>query len=632
MCGICGIVGGDILAGERDSIVRAMTDCLAHRGPQGEGLASGEKFSFGHRRLAVIDLQTGQQPMWSGDGRYCLTYNGEIYNYLELRQKLSRDGVRFTTFSDTEVLLNLLIRHDVDALPMCNGMFAFALYDTHKNSLLLGRDHAGVKPLYYALTPGGGLMFASEIKALFAHPAIKPEVSRAGLNQYMVFQLCLGEQTMFKDVEKLPPAHIMRFSPGRAPEKFRWWAPPETIDSYHTPEYFEDQLLMLLHDTVKEQLRSDVPLGVYLSGGLDSSIVTLLAAKASPEPMRCFTGRFTDAPGYDESHYARIAADAAEAELQLIEPTAEDFVSWMPKIIRALDEPVAGPGVFPQFLVSQLASQQVTVCLGGQGADEVFGGYARYLVAYLEQALKGAIFETVGQSEGKFVVTLDSIIPNLPVLQQYVPMLSSFWRDGLFSPLSERYFKLVDRSPDIMRLLSPDMRGGMDKEAMFEQFNALFDNPNLPSSINKMLYFDQATLLPALLQIEDRASMYSSLESRVPFLDRRIIEFAASMPPNFKLKDGRLKYALRKVVQNIVPSPIVERKDKMGFPVPLKEWMQKGVVREFARDILLDERSRQRGVFDPEAMAGLLAAEQTNNRQLWGALCTELWFRTYIDG
>ena len=632
MCGICGIVGGDLAGDKRDRIIRAMTECLAHRGPDGEGFAQDDKFSFGHRRLAVIDTQTGQQPMWSSDGRYCMVYNGEVYNYLELRQVLTRACVRFTTFSDTEVLLNLLILHGVEALSMCHGMFAFAFYDTHSGELLLGRDHAGIKPLYYAFTPGGGIVFASEIKALFLHPSITPKVDPAGLNQYMVFQCCLDEQTMFKGVKKLPPAQVLRVFPGETPVKFRWWSPPEGIDSAHTPEYFEDQLIMLLNDTVKEQLRSDVPLGVCLSGGLDSSVVTMLASQTSNETLHCFTGRFMDAPGYDESHYAKIVADAAGAELHLIEPTANDFVTWMPKIIRALDEPVAGPGVFPQFLVSQLAKQRVTVCLGGQGADEIFGGYARYIVAYLEQALKGAIFETSHQMEGRFVVTLESIIPNLPVLQQYAPMLSSFWNGGLFAPLPERYFKLVDRSPDIMRLLTSDMREGMDKKEIFAQFSSLFDNPNLPSSLNKMLYFDQAVLLPALLQIDDRASSFNSLESRVPFLDRRVVEFAASLPPNFKLKDGRLKYALRQVVKNIVPAPIVERKDKMGFPVPLKEWMAKGVVREFARDILLDDRARQRGVFDPAAMESLLAADQANNRQLWGALCTELWFREYIDG
>ena len=311
-------------------------------------------------------------------------------------------------------------------------------------------------------------------------------------------------------------------------------------------------------------------------------------------------------------------------------PTADDFVAYMPEIIRVMDEPLAGPGVFPQFMVSRMAVNEVKVILGGQGGDEIFGGYARYLVGYLEQALKGAIYET--QEEGKYLVGLDSIIPNLPLLKQYVPLMDNFWKKGLFEEMDARYFHLIDRSPDLAALLTDDALNSMDRGKVYEDFQKQFNHADTQSYINKMTHFDFKTLLPALLHVEDRVSMAVSLESRVPILDTRIMELVASAPPAMKFKGGKTKALLKRAVSDIVPPSILQRKDKMGFPVPLKEWMEGGVVREFVSDTLLSQSSRERGLYQPNALANISNSQGVGGRQLWGALNLEMWFQTYIDG
>ena len=629
MCGICGIVGPSTSHPTSRSVVRDMMDILHHRGPDDEGLIVGENFVFGHKRLAIIDLEYGAQPMQSDDELITLIYNGEIYNYLELRQELIRKGVRFKTFSDTEVLLRLYENEGPGCVERLNGMFAFAIFDSRNNLFFAARDHFGIKPLYYSFLQDEGLIFASEIKALLQHPEIKAELDYQSLHQYLTFQFCLNNDTLFKNINKLEPAQYLLWSLGKkAPEFKKYWGLDYQIDTYHTEEYFLDNLLLLLEESVHLQLRSDVPLGVHLSGGIDSSSVTCLAASKYGSGFKCFTGKFAEGPEYDESHYARSVTEAKQCEYYEVIPSAQDFIELIPKLIYYMDEPAAGPGLFPQYMVSRLAKENVTVVLGGQGGDEIFGGYARYLVAYLEQCLKGAIFET--QEEGRHIVTLDSIIPNLPLIQQYVPMLKAFWSKGLFEPMDQRYFRLVDRAHDLKQILNPEIWSKAEHVAVFEQFRTIFNAPSTKSYINKMLYFDQRTLLPALLQVEDRMSMAVSLESRVPLLDYRIAELLAKMPPPIKFRGGQTKYALRRIMRSFLPTPVLERKDKMGFPVPLKEWWG-GSVKEFVEDILLGQTSRERGIFQKPGLEIVLRKEGQYGRQIWGALCLELWHRTFID-
>ncbi len=610
--------------------MKAMLASIAHRGPDGEGVAhlAGQAL-LGHRRLAIIDIEHGAQPMRSADSRYSIVFNGEIYNYLELRQNLIQHGEKFETFSDTEVLLKLMIREGTKGINRLNGMFAFVFHDAQAKRWIAARDHFGIKPLYYALPDQDELVFASEIKSLLIHPLVNAKRDDDALHQYLALQFCLDDRTLFSGIRKIKPGYYVTGRGSQIEQEVCYWDTNYQIDQDHTEAWFNDQLHMLLDDSMRLQIRSDVPVGGYLSGGIDSSLVCTLATRHLEGPMSVFHGRFAEGPAYDESSYAKSVAQQIKGTYHEIVPTANDFVQSLPGLIAALDEPLAGPGLFPQYMVSKLARQQVKVVLGGQGGDEIFGGYARYLVGYLEQALKGAIFET--QEEGKHLVTLESIVPHLSLLKQYKPMLSNFWSKGLFDEMDARYFHLIDRSQGLNALLHPDMLASFDREALFSEFQKVFNHPDTRSYINKMTHFDQKTLLPALLQIEDRVSMSVSLESRVPLLDYRIVDLITSMPPQLKFKGGRTKHVLKNVAHNLLPTDVLERKDKMGFPVPLAEWMKGGVVRDFVGDILLSSSSLQRGIFKPEVLRAMIDQQGVGGRQLWGALSLELWHRTYID-
>lgn len=530
MCGIAGMLGPAAAREGAASEVRAMLDRIRHRGPDGEGLVATPGAVLGHVRLAIIDLEGGAQPMATPDGRWLISFNGEIYNFLELRQELTQQGVRFRTFSDTEVLLHLLAREGMSALPRLNGMFAFTLVDTTTGEWWMARDHFGVKPLYMTRIDGA-VLFASEIKALTAHPAVARAVDAEALQDYFTFQFCLGPRTLFRGIEKLEPGEVVSGRGAELRERRIWWTPDFAIDEHHTEAWFDEQLRVLLEDAVRLQIRSDVPLGAHLSGGLDSSVVATLAARVLRTGVPTFHGRFAEGAAYDESRYAEQVAGAIGGPMHVAVPTADEFVSDLPMLVRMLDEPVAGPGVFPQYRVSKLARAHVKVALGGQGGDELFCGYARYLLGYLEQALKGAITRTT--EEGRHIVTLSSIVPNLPTLEQYQPLMRQFWSRGLFEEMDRRYFWLINRAPQTADLL---------------------------------------------------------------------------------------------------PREVFERRDKMGFPVPLGEWLRGGPVREFVGDTLGSAEARQRGLFRPEALDRMVADPGAGARQLWGALCLELWHRDVLGG
>ncbi len=626
MCGIVGMFGAT-RGGRR--IARAMCARIAHRGPDGAAVIAGSGYVLGHRRLAIIDVAGGTQPMVTADGRHAITFNGEIYNHREVRRTLERLGWTFRTRSDTEVLLAALAQWDVQALDRLNGMFAFAMCDTATGAWLLARDHFGIKPLYYTETPSG-LVFASEIKALFEHPEVKREVDPQSLECYLTFQFAFDDETLFRGIHKLRPGQYMRGRGGEIWERNSYWVPNCALEETESPESVAARLRWLLGDSVRLQVGADVPVGTHLSGGVDSSAVTMLARRHLAPGFPAFCGRFADGPAFDEAHHARLVAGTAGADLTEVVPTAEDFVALMPRLIWHMDEPAAGPGLFPQFMVARAAARRVKVVLGGQGGDELFAGYARYLLAYLEQALKGAIQGT--QEEGRHIVLLASIIPSLRALEGYVPMMQDFWRDGMFEPMDLRYLRLIDRSPQLDSLLTDELRQSFDRERLTEQYRAVFNDPRTPSYVNKMTLFDLRTLLPALLQIEDRVSMAVGLESRVPLLDHRIVDVALRTPPAIKFSGGRLKHLFREAVGGIVPAPILARQDKMGFPVPLKAWCGREPVRSFLGDILTSRACRERGLFKTEAIPRLIGDDGVAGRQIWGALCLELWHRAFLDG
>lgn len=626
MCGVVGIVGRQGRP-VQEEVLRRMTSVLSHRGPDGNGVTVQDSVGLGHQRLAVIDLATGQQPMCR-DG-LLVSYNGEIYNYRELRDELKAAGHAFKTTSDTEVLLASYQAQGPEFVRRLNGMFAFVLYDPARRQVVAARDPLGIKPLYYVRL-SDAVLFASEIKALLEHPEVAPAVDQEALHDYLTFQFVLEDRTLFKGVRKVQPGELLVIGiDDLTVHSTRYWEPTFAVDFDRTEEDWVEELQWLLRDSIRLQLRSDVAVGAHLSGGMDSSLVTILASEHLGHPIHTFSGAFREGPEFNELDHARLVVAQTGAIGHEIIPTAEDFIEVLPRLIYHLDEPVAGPGVFPQYMVSRYAVDHVTVVLGGQGGDEVFGGYARYLVAYLEQALKGAIYQT--NEEHEHIVSLSSILPNLPTLRQYVPMLQSFWRDGVFEDMDRRYFRLIDRSGGALSLFNPEFRARYENGGVFERFSAVFNHPDTKSYYNKMTHFDLVAGLPALLHVEDRVSMAVSLESRVPLLDIRIVDLATSVPPRLRFQGGTLKHLLRKAVGGWLPRAIMERTDKMGFPVPLHLWAA-GPARDFFHDTLLGTRSRQRGIIDPREVEFLLDHEQPFSRRLWGLINLELWHQRFIDG
>lgn len=625
MCGIAGFFGNADF--EREPVIRKMMDVIVHRGPDDNGTFHDGLLSFGHQRLAIIDIEHGHQPMTSDDGSFAITFNGEIYNYLELRQQLIYKGYHFKTYSDTEVLLNLYIEYGSQSVEMLKGMFAFAIYDKRENRLFVARDHFGIKPLYYTFK-NNTFVFASEIKSILQYPGINASVDNDSLNEYLTFQMVLKKHTLFKDIFKLEPASYMIIEDNQIKEKNRYWNVEYEIDDSKTQDQYSEELLVLLDNSMSIQLRSDVPVGAYLSGGLDSSTVAVMAAKSYPGKFQTFTGGFKDSPIYDESRYARIISDSIDSEHFEIFPGYMDFQKHFEDLVYYMDEPGGGPGLFPQFMVSKLAAEHVKVVLGGQGGDEIFGGYARYAVAYLEQCLKGAIFET--QEEGQHIVTLQSIIPNLPMLKQYVPLIKSQFSKGMFDDMGYRYYNLIDRSPNLHKLYEKDFLSTGNPDMIFDKFSQVFDSIDSASYFNKMTHYDMKTLLPTLLQVEDRVSMAVSLESRVPLLDWRIMDLLAKIPPTMKFAGGKTKYILHNTVKNFLPKEIIERKDKMGFPVPVNEWFN-GPLKSYVMDIFSSQVTKERGIVNVDALLGHLDKAGKFNRDIWGALNLEIWFRKFID-
>lgn len=630
MCGICGIYNRDTSNIVQEIILKEMARTMRHRGPDDEGFHLDGNFGVGHQRLSIIDLSSlGHQPMSSEDGRFWIVYNGEVYNYLELRQQLGGKGYSFRSHSDTEVVLKLFMEEGPDCVHQLNGMFAFVIWDSKDRSLFAARDRFGIKPFYYTYSDRS-FGFASEIKALFKSGLVSPELNPDGLADYLTFQFCLGDKTLFRNVKRLLPGHFLFLKPEGELRIEQYWNLDFTVDTDHTPEYFEHLLLRYLEDSVRLQLRADVPLGAHLSGGLDSSAVSGIAASLLNQPIHTFSGGFKEASEYNETHYAGVVAKKIHSEHHEVFPTELDFVETLPHLIYHLDEPAAGPGVFPSYFVSQMASRHVKVVLGGQGGDEVFGGYTRYLIAYLEECIKGGIDGT--QEEDKYVVDFYSILPNLTELDGYQPLLSYFFQEGLFDSSDRRYFRLIDRSNGLRDLVDTGLFEGENGYQPFEAFIDLFNEGECHSLLNKMTRFDLKTLLPALLHVEDRMSMAVSIESRVPLLDYRIAELVASMPPMIKYHGGRSKHIFRKVVQHLVPEDIFNRKDKMGFPVPLSEWYRQGPVREFVRDTLLGSKAKNRGLIQSKDFEKRLDQERAYGRGIWGLLSLELWMQAFLDG
>lgn len=635
MCGIAGIVLRHREASVDLDLLARMTERLRHRGPDDGAVEVHGNVGLGARRLAVIDIEGGHQPMSTADGSLWIVFNGELYNYLELRSELLQRGYVLRTHSDTEVVLNLYDWLGTGMFEWMNGMFAFAIHDRRQGRVLLARDRFGEKPLYFTETPSG-LLFASEIKALLESPELRREPDPVALQEYLTFQYCLDDRTLFKGVRKLRPAsYLLLDDCGRTLDAREYWSLRFEEDHTRDARYWADELRFVLEDSVRIRLRSDVPVGTYVSGGLDSSTIACTAAKLSGRGLPAFTGWFAESDAYSEVPYAEAVTRHTGSDHHLVCPTAEDFEQRFARIIWAMDEPAAGPGVFAQLMVSELAREHVTVVLGGQGGDELFGGYARYLLMYLEESIKGSIYGT--QDPRRHIVTLDRVLPNLALLRDYTPLLQRFWSHGLFGPVEQRYYSLIARSDGLAACLSPELLARRDEAALYETFELQFNDilrhtPGGGSALfNRMTAYDTRTLLQSLLHVEDRMSMAVSLESRLPLLDHRIPELMFGMPPAFKYHEGTPKAILLDAARTLLPDAIVQRKDKKGFPVPFVEWT-KGPLRGYVRDVLLGERATARGLYRREGIERLIDGELPYGRELWGLLSLEVWFQTFMDG
>jgi asparagine synthase (glutamine-hydrolysing) len=627
MCGIGGIIkigpnGKPILKHELTTI----TDILHHRGPDGHGtwIDRGGNVGLCHRRLSIIDLtETGAQPMTAGSSTV-ITYNGEVYNYVELRNRLVRNW-DFVGRSDTEVLLAAYDRWGTGCVDHLRGMFAFAIWDPNRQALFAARDRLGIKPFYYTVVDSR-FIFASEIKALLP---FLPEVAACedGLGEYLTYQFNIGSQTLFKGVHALPPGHVLHIEGGNI-KIHPYWDVQYRIDANHSASYFQERLHDIIDRSVRLHLRSDVPVGCYLSGGIDSSLVSILATQHDTSNKHAFHGKFTEFAGYDESKHAIAVAEMYGKTLHQIDISEHDMLDSLEDIVYALDQPTAGPGSIPQYLVSKLASNHVKVVLGGQGGDEIFAGYARYLVAYFEQTLKAAINGT--SKNGSFVVTAESIISNLGALKSYLPMLKTFWEKGLFEASDARYFRLIDRFADMSGEIRP---GLVNRDRIFEDFRSIFNdraNVHSRSYLDRMTHFDLKTLLPALLHVEDRMSMAHSIESRVPFVDHELIEFMATVPANIKFRDGQLKLMLKEAFAGTLPSSIVNRTDKMGFPVPLAEWYRRDLG-TYVQDIFSSRQARERSLYNADSIVAAIGSSSKFSRKTWGLMSLELWHRRFVD-
>jgi asparagine synthase (glutamine-hydrolysing) len=553
-----------------------------------------------------------------------ISYNGEIYNHKSLRAQLSAEW-RFKSSSDTEVLLAGYQAKGARFLDELRGMFSFAIWDETAKTLFCARDRFGIKPFYYTVNDGI-LYFASEMKALL------PFVDEIGTNleslaEYLAFQYTLGDKTLFQDIYELPPAHYLEVTEGKLKIE-KYWDVKFDVDFDKSETEFAAEIAAITARAVAENLAGDVEIGAYVSGGIDSSLVYLLANEADPNVSQTFHGRFTEYPGFDESEFARGVADCTGQTLNLLDITANDFESSISSVVYHLDTPVAGPGSFPQFMVSAFAAESVKVVLGGQGGDEIFGGYARYVIAYLEQCLAAAIDGTY--NDGRFVVTLESVIPNLGILREYKPLIKSFWSSNLFGPLEQRYFDLLNRAGDISEFLSP---GVIDTDRLYESFLSRFRAPESVAKeayLDSMMHFDFKNLLPALLHVEDRMSMAHGLESRVPLLDHELVELMASVPADKKFAGGESKRMLKRTFSQVLPEKIRDRRDKMGFPVPLSEWANKELS-PYLHDVFSSKKSKERDYLSEGRDITLLTREKSFSRKNWVLLSLELWHQRFHD-
>lgn len=632
MCGICGVVGQ-----ADEPVIKNMLAAMAHRGPDDEGIyvadaAAGERLALGHLRLSIIDLSVGgHEPMADAQGEIWLTYNGEIYNFKELRKELEKRGHRFRSDSDAEVIIYAYREWGLNSLALLNGMFAFAIWDARTKTLLLARDRLGIKPLYYAATPAG-FAFASEIKALLTIPNFRREVDAEALDQFLTFLWTPDPKTIFRNVKKLPPGHFLLYRDGQT-EVREYWDLQFNEDDTLTEAEWVERVREQVERSVRAQMVADVPLGAFLSGGVDSSSIVALMSGMTEQKLTTYTFGFTgedlrydileDDVKYAREVGAKFATDYHES---FFEPRVMEL---LPKLVYHLDEPVADPAAITSYLICKAARENLTVLLSGMGGDEVFAGYPRYLAVRLAEAYnfipsflsRPLVAAMPASVPGRF----NSVFRNTKKLARSAAL-----------PLRERYlgFGTYFTSAEKRELYSDRLRDATKGFDAYKAHQSYFDKVADEDFVNQMLYVDLKTFLPCLnLTYTDKTSMAHSLEVRVPFLDHELVELAARIPARLKLKGLTRKYVLKKAAERWLPRNIVYRK-KAGFSAPLRAWLRRD-LRDMVEDLLSEENINRRGYFDYRSVRRLiddnLAGREDNSLKVFQLLWLELWHREFID-
>jgi asparagine synthase (glutamine-hydrolysing) len=621
VCGICGLVSRDGLAD--GAVVEAMTAALTHRGPDSGGVTALGPCALGHRRLRVVDLETGDQPVQNEDGAITAVFNGELYDFQHLRRDLAGTGHVVPGTGDTAVLPHLYEEHGLSFPERIAGMFAIALWDSGRRRLVLVRDRVGKKPLLWTLLPDGSLAFASELKALLRHPGVRREVDPTAIDAYLALQYVPGERTALAGIHRLPPGHLLVWEDGRVDVR-RWWelAPAELGDA--TDEELLERVRETVGAAVRRRLLADVPLGALLSGGIDSTVVVGLMAEAAAGSVRTFTIGTPDAR-YDERDAARVAARAFGTvhEEIVVEP---DPAALLPRLAWMLDEPLGDEAILPTLLIAEAARSHVTVALAGDGGDESFGGYERYA------AMRLAARTRVPRPAARAGARVARALPG----GRRVPRSTAFRAARLLEaaalPAGKRYGALMEIFPAALRrdLYTTELLQQVPAPAPAA---ALLGPPPAPG-ISGLQRLDADTYLPGdLLPKADLASMAVSLELRSPLLDHTVLELGVALPERLLLDGRRGKVALRRAFADLIP-PELERRPKTGFGVPLGEWFR-GPLQDVARDLLLDRRARERGWLRPAAVESLLAdhvsGRTDHGHRLWCLLALELWQRCYVE-
>ena len=630
MCGIAGFADatgrsgwleGSPAAQEAQAVLGGMCAAIRHRGPDDQGLYLAAGVGLGMRRLSIIDLATGQQPIPNEDRTVWVVFNGEIYNYLSLRNELEGRGHRFSTASDTETIVHAYEEWGEEAFLRLRGMFGIALWDTRTRTLLLARDRAGIKPLHYAVI-GERLYFGSEIKSIVTAEPSAARLDFAALDHYLSFLYTPSDASIFAPVRKLPPGHLLRWTDGKL-TVHRYWQAPALEEAPQSEAAAVEGLRAVLRDAVRSHLMSDVPLGAFLSGGVDSSLVVGMMAEASSRPVKTFSIGFDD-PRFDELEHARVVAKHFNTDHHefIVKP---DALGVIDAVISHFDEPFGDSSAIPTWYVSELARRHVTVVLSGDGGDELFGGYDRYFPHH-----RVAAFDRWAPPGSRAIASL--AWPWLPHGATGKNFLRRISRDEEGRYLDEiGYFQPDEKAA----LLTADLRRQVgDADAGTRLGRHFARLRGLPWQ-GQMMHFDFETYLPEdILTKVDRMSMAHSIESRVPLLDNEVIEFAARLPAALKIKNGRRKHILKEAASGLLPDGILQRR-KQGFAVPVASWFRGGGLRELFSDVLLSPRAQQRGYFEPRFMERLVREHVTDRRdhsaRLWALVVFELWHRQYLD-